>query len=71
MKRTVKVGASTGYSHISTGPKAQPGTSLGPSVSQRRKVSVSSLTSTAPRTADEVRIAIAQGRFAELKPEQV
>lgn len=36
----------------------------------RRKFSLSNLTSTAPTTAEDIRRVIAQGRFAELKPDQ-
>ncbi|WDZ95770.1 hypothetical protein Herbaro_20190 [Herbaspirillum sp. WKF16] len=38
--------------------------------SPRRKVSLSSLTSTPPRSLEQIREAFAQGRFAELKPDQ-
>lgn len=70
MKRILKINASKGYVRVSTGPKAEPDTPPSTSASQRRKVSLSSLTSTPPRTVDDVRKAIAQGRFAEMKPEQ-
>ena len=71
MKRILKINASKGYARISTNKKVETPMPPDPSASQRRKISLSSLTSTAPRTTDEVRRAIAQGRFAELKPEQV
>lgn len=38
--------------------------------SPRRTVSLSSLTSTPPRSPEQIREAFAQGRFAELKPDQ-
>jgi hypothetical protein len=69
MKRILQINASKGYVRISTGPGAEP-TPASPSAPPRRKVSLSSLTSTPARTVDDVRKAIAQGRFAELKPEQ-
>ena len=71
MKHILKIKASKGLVRLSAVPKVEPGAPLSSSASQRRKVSVSSLTSTVPRTAEEIRKAIAQGRFAELKPEQV
>lgn len=70
MKRILKIDASKGIVHTSTGPNDEQSTAPSTAVPQRRKLSLSDLTSTAPRTAEEVRRAIAQGRFAELKPEQ-
>lgn len=70
MKRILKINATKGFVRTSTVPKDEPSTPPSLTASPRRKFSLSNLTSTAPRTADEVRRAIAQGRFAELKPEQ-
>lgn len=54
-------------SKTSVGEAGEAQCNTGPA---RRKLSLSDLNSTAPRTAEEVRRLIAQGRFAELKPEQ-
>lgn len=70
MKRILNTKASKGYVRLSTDQQAEPNAAPNTAAPQRRKFSLSSLASTAPRTADEVRQAIAQGRFAELKPEQ-
>lgn len=70
MKRILKIDPKNGIVRTSTGPEYEPSTVPSTAVPQRRKLSLSDLTSTAPRTAEEVHRAIAQGRFAELKPEQ-
>lgn len=70
MKRILKSDASKGFVRTSTVPRDEPGLQPSTAAPSRRKFSLSNLTSTAPRTTDEVRRAIAQGRFAELKPEQ-
>lgn len=57
-------------SRASTGPEDDPGTQGSTAVLQRPKVSLSSLTSTEPRTSEDTRRTIAQGRIAELKPDQ-
>ncbi|MDR6584335.1 hypothetical protein [Herbaspirillum frisingense] len=46
------------------------GISSGDAESTKQQVSLSDLTSTPPRTEEEIRRAIAEGRIAELKPDQ-
>jgi hypothetical protein len=70
MKHILKTNASKSFVRTSAGPKNEQSAPPSNTASVRRKFSLSSLTSTAPRTADDVRRAFAQGRFAELKPEQ-
>lgn len=67
MKRILKIDPKNCIVRTSTSPKDEPSTAPSP---QRRKLSLSDLTSTAPRTAEEVHRTIAHGRIAELKPEQ-
>jgi hypothetical protein len=70
MKRILKINSSKGSVRISTGPAGAPAVPANTPAQPRRKFSLSNLRSTTPRTADDIQRAIAQGRFAELKPDQ-
>ena len=70
MKYILKTSVNTDLVRTSTRPKDESTVPSSTTASQRRKFSLSNLTSTAPRTDDDVRRAIVQGRFAELKPDQ-
>lgn len=73
MTRGLNIKSQKDVVHFAKGSKNQPKhevSGASATTPQRRKFSLSSLDSTAPRTVDDIRRAFAQGRFAELKPEQ-
>jgi antitoxin ChpS len=70
VKDTPKSNAVQSFGRTSKTSVGEAGEALSNTGPARRKLSLSDLNSTVPRTAEEVRRLIAQGRFAELKPEQ-
>lgn len=78
MKRNLNIKSQRGFADLGPRPKSKPNapqvapetSASNTATSARRRFSLSSLKSTGPRTAEDIQKAIAQGRFAELKPEQ-
>ena len=70
MKRILKINSPKGFVRVSNSPTGTLVVPASTPAQPRRKFSLSNLRSTTPRTADDIQRAIAQGRFAELKPDQ-
>lgn len=70
VKRMLKITARKGSVRTSTEPGYESSTPSSKAVPERRRLALSSLTSTGHRTAEDVQTAIAEARFAELKPGQ-
>lgn len=70
MKHSSETATGKDLAHTSTAPEDVSETTSNTPTSQRRVVSLSDLTSTPPRTPEDIRRAFAEGRVAELKPDQ-
>lgn len=67
VKRVLIITARKGSVRTSTESGYESSTPSSKAVSARRRLALSSLTSTGPRTAEDLQTAIAEARFAELK----